>query len=148
MNSYRRINLVFICAKVYNKPLLNEIQPFKDPILRRNHAKLVRSVKEDKGCKMDESRESDDMSSGVTIPCEQCGLQIQFGAFDSAKVRAKHHLVANALREYYGASIGVSGERQEFLRLLQNKDESIASKRNQASQCEYENLADGFMRDL
>ena len=92
---------------------------------------------------MDESRESD-----VTIPCEQCGLQIQFGAFDSAEVRAKHHLVANALREYYGASIGVSGGRQEFLRLLQNEDESIASKRNQASQCEYENFADGFMRDL
>ena len=60
-------------------------------------------------------------------------------------------MVINALREYYGASIGVSGERQKFLRLLQNKDESIASwetsKRNQASQCEYENLADGFMRD-
>ena len=36
---------------------------------------------------------------------------------------AKPHLVINALREYYGASIGVSGERQKFLRLLQNEDE-------------------------
>ena len=35
---------------------------------------------------------------------------------------AKPHLVINALREY-GASIGVSGERQKFLRLLQNEDE-------------------------
>ena len=68
MNSYRGINLVFICAKVYNKILLNGIQRFKDPILRRNHAKLVRSVVEDKGCKMDQGRESDGMSLGVTIP--------------------------------------------------------------------------------
>ena len=31
----------------------------------------------------------------------------------------KPHLVLQALREYYGASIGVSGEQQKFLRLLQ-----------------------------
>ena len=37
---------------------------------------------------------------------------------------ANPHLVINALREYYG---GVSGERQRFLRLLQNEDESIGS---------------------
>ena len=64
---------------------------------------------------------------------------------------AKSHSVINVLREYYGASIGVSGERQKFLRLLQNEDESIGSWetriRNQASQCEYENFADEFMRD-
>ena len=78
MNSYRGINLVFICSKVYNKILLNGIQRFKDPILRRNHARLVRSVEEDKGCKMDQGRESDGMTLGVTIPWEQCGLQIQF----------------------------------------------------------------------
>ena len=45
----------------------------------------------------------------------------------------------------------MSGERKKFRRLLQNEDESIASwetrPRNQASQCEYENFADEFMRD-
>ena len=69
----------------------------------------------------------------------------------SAEDLAKPHLVINALREYFGASIGVSGERQKFLRLMQNEDESIGSwetrTRNQASQCEYENFADEFMRD-
>ena len=40
---------------------------------------------------------------------------------------AKPHLAINALTEYYGASIGVSGERKKFLRLLQNEDESIGS---------------------
>ena len=40
---------------------------------------------------------------------------------------AKPHLAINALTEYYGASIGVSGEREKFLRLLQNEDESIGS---------------------
>jgi len=39
----------------------------------------------------------------------------------------KPHCVVAALREYYGASIGMSWERQEFLRLLQNENESIAS---------------------
>ena len=60
-------------------------------------------------------------------------------------------MVLNALREYYGASIGVSGERQKFLRLLQNENESITSwerrVRNQAAQCEYENFADELTRD-
>ena len=63
----------------------------------------------------------------------------------------KPHCVVAALREYYGASIGVSGERQKFLRLLQNENESIASwetrVRNQAAQCEYEDFADELMRD-
>ena len=63
----------------------------------------------------------------------------------------KPHCVVAALREYYGASIGVSGERQKFLRLLQNENESIASwetcVRNQAAQCEYEGFADELMRD-
>ena len=63
----------------------------------------------------------------------------------------KPHMVLNALREYYGASIGVSGERQKFLRLLQNENESIASwetrVRNQSAQCEYENFADELTRD-
>ena len=45
----------------------------------------------------------------------------------SAEDLAKPHLVINALRECYGASIGVSGERQKFLCLLQNEDESIGS---------------------
>ena len=63
----------------------------------------------------------------------------------------KPHMVLNALREYYDASIGVSGERQKFIRLLQNENESIASwetrVRNQSAQCEYENFADEVTRD-
>jgi len=63
----------------------------------------------------------------------------------------KPNCVVAALREYYGASVGVSGERQKFLRLLQNENESIASRetrvRNQAAQCEYEDFADELMRD-
>ena len=63
----------------------------------------------------------------------------------------KPHCVVAALREYYGASIGVSGERQKFLRLLQNENESIASwetrVRHQAAQCEYEDYADKLMWD-
>ena len=62
----------------------------------------------------------------------------------------KPHSVVNALREYYGASVGVSGERQKFLRLLQQENELITSWetkiRNQASQCEYEDFADFFQR--
>ena len=63
----------------------------------------------------------------------------------------KPHSVVNALKEYYGASVGVSGERQKFLRLLQQENESIASWetriRNQAAQCEYQDFADELMRD-
>ena len=54
-------------------------------------------------------------------------------------------------QENYDASIGVSGERQKFLRLLHNEDKSTASwetrTRNQASHCEYVNFANEFMRD-
>ena len=39
----------------------------------------------------------------------------------------KPHMVSNAVRGRHGASIVVSGERQKFLRLLQNKDEPFAS---------------------
>ncbi|KAL9964686.1 hypothetical protein ACROYT_G028361 [Oculina patagonica] len=63
----------------------------------------------------------------------------------------KPHCVVAALKGYYAASIGVSGERQKFLCLLQNENESIASWetriRNQAAQCEYEDFADEIMRD-
>ena len=63
----------------------------------------------------------------------------------------KPHLVIDALRKFYGASIGVSGERQKFLRLLQEENEPIASwetrVRNQGAQCEYEDFADELMRD-
>ena len=56
----------------------------------------------------------------------------------------KPRSVVNALREYYGASVGVSGERQKFLHLLQHENESIASWetriRNQVAQCEYQAL--------
>ena len=65
--------------------------------------------------------------------------------------QSKPHMVINALKEYYGASIGVSGQRQKFLSLLQNKEESVASWEtrihNQAAQCEYENFADELIRD-
>ena len=67
----------------------------------------------------------------------------------SAEDLAKPQLVVNALREYYVASIGVSSERQKFLRLLQSEDESVGSWemriRNQASQCKYENFTDEFV---
>ena len=63
----------------------------------------------------------------------------------------KPYSVVSALREYYGASVGVSGERQKFLRLQQQENESIASWetkiRNQAAQCEYQDFADELMRD-
>ena len=63
----------------------------------------------------------------------------------------KPHSVLQALREYYGASIGVLGEQQKFLRLLQQDDESITSWesriRNQSAQCEYERFEDELMRD-
>ena len=63
----------------------------------------------------------------------------------------KPYSVVSALREYYGASVGVSGERQKFLRLLQQENEPIASWetkiRNQAAQCEYQDFADELMRD-
>ena len=63
----------------------------------------------------------------------------------------KPHMILNALREYYGASIGLSGEQQKLLRLLQNENESVASwetrVRNQVAQCEYENFADELTRD-
>ena len=48
-------------------------------------------------------------------------------------------------------TVRVSGERQKFLRLLQNENEPIASwetrVRNQAAQCEYENFAEEVTRD-
>ena len=62
----------------------------------------------------------------------------------------KPHSVVSALRDY-GANVGVSGERQKFLRLPQQENESIASWetkiRNQAAQCEYPDFADELMRD-
>ena len=63
----------------------------------------------------------------------------------------KPHSVVSALREYYGASVGVSGERQKFRLLLQQENESIASWetkiRNLAPQSEYQDFADELMRD-
>ena len=43
----------------------------------------------------------------------------------SAADQLKPHCVIQALKEYYGASIGVSGERQKFLRLIQQESENI-----------------------
>ena len=63
----------------------------------------------------------------------------------------KPHLDIDALRKFYGASTGVSGERQKFLRLLQEETEPIAPwetrVRHQGAQCEYEDFADELMRD-
>ena len=63
----------------------------------------------------------------------------------------KPHRVIQALKEYYGASIGVAGERQKFLRLFQQENESIgvweSRVRNQGAQCEYDEYADELMRD-
>ena len=55
----------------------------------------------------------------------------------SEQDQSKPNMVINALKEYYGASTGVSGGKAEIL-LLQNEEESIASWetriRNQAAQ--------------
>ena len=63
----------------------------------------------------------------------------------------KPHSVVSALREYYGAIVGVSVERQKFLRLLQQENESIASCEtkigNLAAQRECQDFADALMGD-
>ena len=69
----------------------------------------------------------------------------------SDKDQKKPHLVIDVLRKFYDTNIGVSGERQKFLCLLQEENEPIASwearVRNQGAQCEYEDFADELMRD-
>ena len=59
------------------------------------------------------------------------------------------HLVLAALTEFYGASIGVSGDWQKFLCLMQEESESIALWEtricNQGAQCEYENFAEPML---
>ena len=65
----------------------------------------------------------------------------------------KPHSAVRTLRECYGASIGVSGEQQKFLHLLQqeNETQSITSWetriRNQVAQYEYQDFADKLTRD-
>ena len=39
----------------------------------------------------------------------------------------KRHRIIWSLKQYYGASIGVSGEPQKFLRLLQEENELIGA---------------------
>ena len=89
------------------------------------------------------------MSPRSIIPAARAVYKYSLGLAEDGQRKA--HMVLSALREYYGASIGVSGERQKFLRLLQNENEPIASwetrVRNQAAQCEYENFADELTRD-
>jgi len=69
----------------------------------------------------------------------------------SEQDQSKPHTVIHTLKKYYSTSIGVLGERQKFLSLLQNEEESIASWEtrfnNQAAQGKYENFADELMRD-
>jgi len=77
----------------------------------------------------------------------ESNLQIQL----ETKDQKNPYLVIDALRKFYGASIGVSGKRQKFLRLLQEENEPITSwetrVRNRGAQCEYEEFADELMRD-
>lgn len=98
---------------------------------------------------MDQTRESDGTSSSIVIPSARAVYKYSLGL--SEQDQSKSHTVITALKEYYGASIGISGERQKFLCLLQNEEESIASSetriRNQAAQCEYEHFGDELMRD-
>jgi len=56
----------------------------------------------------------------------------------------KPHSVVNALREHYGASVGVSRERQKSLCLLQQVNESIASWETRIRN---QDFADELMRD-
>lgn len=51
----------------------------------------------------------------------KCSLQLS----EHVQDQRKPHTV-NALKEYYYASIGVLGERQKFISLMQNKENSIA----------------------
>ena len=90
------------------------------------------------------------MSPGISISGSENGLWIQLG-FGWSRPKEASLCCRRIEREYYGASVGVSGERQKFLRLLQNENESIAPwetrVRNQAARCEYEDFADELMRD-
>ena len=84
-------------------------------------------------------------------PAARAVYKYSLGLSEPEQDQSKLHMVINALKEYYGASIEVSGKRQKFLSLPQNEEESIASWEtripNQAAQCEYENFADELMRD-
>ena len=77
------------------------------------------------GCKMEKPEKAMACLRASLSPASRAVYKYSLGLL--AEDLAKPHLVINALREYYGASIGVSGERQKFLRLLQNEDESIGS---------------------
>ena len=64
----------------------------------------------------------------------------------------KPHCIVAALREYYGASVGVSGNDKSFFAFCKTKtNRSPPGRRvyagNQAAQCEYEVFADELMRD-
>ena len=82
---------------------------------------------------------------------KSAGTVLKYSLGLTEENQTKPHCVIQALKEYYGASIGVSGERQKFLRLIQQDDETIGAwesrVRNQAAQCEYENFEDELMRD-
>jgi hypothetical protein len=43
----------------------------------------------------------------------------------SEESQKKPHCVIQALKQYYGASIGVSGERQKFLRLIHKRVKAL-----------------------
>ena len=73
---------------------------------------------------MDETRESNGMSSSLTLPYPARAVY-KYSLGLSAADQMKPRLIINALREYYSTCIGVSAERHKFLHLLQNEDESI-----------------------
>jgi len=60
-------------------------------------------------------------------PAARAVYKYSLGLSEHVQDQRKPHTVINALKEYYNASIGVLGERQKFISLLQNKENSIAS---------------------
>lgn len=63
---------------------------------------------------------------GASLHVSSCeiDMQVKFGA-DRRESRVKPDLVVAALRDSYGAGIGVSGERQKFLGFIQEESEPI-----------------------
>ena len=66
-------------------------------------------------------------------------LKYSFGLSEADQV--KPHCVIQALKEYYGASIGVSGEWQKFLRLIQQEGKNMGDRELRV------NFEDELMRD-
>ena len=74
---------------------------------------------------MDETRKAMACLRASLSPVARAAYKYSLGI--SEDDQKKPHMVIIALRGYYGASIGVSGERQKFLRLLQSEKLIILS---------------------